>query len=248
MVERKGWRVLEWLGRLETIHVLITSDFVRTLLLPTAATAAGAVSGWLQGIPIMWVLVGSSLIFMAVTQSLLRASEYRERRNPQNKLQHSVIFQFDLNPAEVPYIGNRKQRRTQQAIGQAARTLGANEINPYVNRILTFGQLGVELTNTGSFPISCYLENAKSDIEGIEPPRSDFPKPAATIPAGSKVRVCDDRIELDDMPCHRLTGNIDLQIKYGLPGKERFEVRIKGPVAVQMETWGLVSSVALSLS
>jgi hypothetical protein len=32
MAERKAWRFLNWAGRIETIHLLVTSDFVRTLL------------------------------------------------------------------------------------------------------------------------------------------------------------------------------------------------------------------------
>jgi len=246
MAKGKTWRLVEWLGRIETIHVLVTSDFVRTLLLPTVFTVSSVVSGWLEGIPLMWVMVGSSVVFMAVTQSLLRADEYKERRNPQNKLRQQPVFQCDLDVADVPFIGNRKSRRAQQTIGQQ-RKLGPNEINPYVNRTIKVGQIGIEITNTATFPISCYLESAKTDIEGMEPPRSDFPKPPTIIPAGDKVRIVDDRIELDDMPCHQLSGNIDLVVKYGLPGKERFELRVKGPLAINMSAWGLVSTIALSL-
>ena len=147
----------------------------------------------------------------------------------------------------MPFIGNRKQRRTLQAVGQQPRELSPRELNPYVNRTVTYGQLGIELTNNATFPISCYLANAKTDIEGIEPPRSDFPKPPALIQAGSKIRLCDDRIELDDMECHQLSGNIDMLVRYGLPGKERFELRVKGPIAVHMERWGFVSTIVLSL-
>lgn len=246
MAEHKGWRLLEWLGRIETIHALVTSEFIRTLLLPTVVTVIGAGVGVLQGVPLMWIIVGSSLIFMAITQSLLRTDEYKERRNPQNKLKVVVIFQMDLVPAAVPFMGNRKQRLAQKATGQEPRVL-QTDINPYVNRIMSIGQLGVQLTNTATFPISCYLESAKTDIEGIMPPRSDFPKPPCVIPTGGKVRVVDDRIELDDMPCHTLSGNLDMLIKYGLPGKEHFELRVNGPVEVHMTTWGLVSSITLSL-
>lgn len=240
-------RALEYVGHAETVHAIITADFVRTLLWPSVATVSGAISGWLGGVPVMWILVGCSLIFMAVTQSLLRADEYRERRNPQNKIKQDVIFQCDLNTAEVPFIGNRHQRRTQQAVGQPQRILGSSELNPYVNRTLINGQIGIELTNMSTFPISCFLERAKTDIEGIEPPRSDFPKPPIIIQAGGKIRVVDDRIELDDMECHRLSANMDLLIKYGLPGKEQFELHVKGPLTINMERWGYVSSIQLSL-
>src|SRR5439155_15172519 len=97
------------------------------------------------------------------------------------------------------------------------------------------------------FPISCILQSAETDIEGIEPPRSAFPKSAAVVPAGDKIRIVDDRIQLEKMSCHRLTGNIDLLIKYGLPGKEHFELHVKGGVDIVMEKYGLVSQVILSL-
>ena len=116
------------------------------------------------------------------------------------------------------------------------------------NRTLDKVQVGVEITNNAFFPISCFLESADTEIEGEKPPRSNFPKPAAICQPGASIRVLDDAIPMDEFPCQRLSGKMDMLIKYGTPGNETFELRIKGTLDVLMESYGQVNAVMLGLA
>jgi hypothetical protein len=192
------------------------------------ATVIAATSGWFGGIQIMWIMVGSALIFMAVVQSLLRADEYRERKNPAYKLMVlKTLFNFELAPVPGP---NRKHRKAATAQG------GAPAVPAFRNFIKA--QLGIEVWNRSSFPISLIVANAETEIEGLKPPRAKYPKKAVIIQPGTTMWVHDDPIDLDNMLCDNLDGNIDITLKYGLPGKEKFDIRQKGTVEVFMESYG----------
>ena len=146
MAERKNlWiRLLEWTGHAEAVHALLTADFVTRLILPTVAAMIGAGSGWFGGVPLMWIIVGTTLIFMAVIQSLLRFDEYKERKNPAYKLAViRTMFNFELVPITGP---NRKHRRAAAAQGGAPAV-------PAVRHFVK-GQLGFEVWNRSSFPMS----------------------------------------------------------------------------------------------
>ena len=125
--------------------------------------------------------------------------------------------------------------------------LSSTQIDPNVSRTIDKAQIGVEITNTAIFPISCFLENAETEIEGEKPPRSKFPKAAVMVPAGSSMRFMDDAIDMEEFPCQRLAGKMDLSLKYGRPGKEVFELRPKGDLIIVMENSGLVSQILVNL-
>ena len=240
--------VLEWIGHAETLHTIAQAEFFRTLFWPGVATVTTAITGVLGGIPVMWVIVGSAVAFMATSQGLLRASEYLERKNPLNKLSlRGAYFTCDLTPAPLPLpppSGNRRQRRARRAQSQQPPSiLTPSMINPGVPRNLDKGQLSVELKNNASFPISCILYNAATEVAGMTPPRTTFPKIASTVQPGNIFRITDDAINMNGLPCGRLAGKINMIIKYGLPGKERFELRLNGTVDIVMENFGIVTQV-----
>jgi hypothetical protein len=196
----------------------------------------------------MWILMAAALTFMAVTQALLRADELKERKNPEHKLSYVVIFQMDLNEAPMPIAGNRQQRRGQIARREPRLILSPIQLNPQVHRNIEKAQLGIEVTNNANFPMSILLYSADTEIGEFSPPRSDFPKKAAVIQAKDKIRLMDDAIEMDDFPCQKLSGEMDLIVRYGLLGKEHYELRVKGPVLINMEHYGFVSSIMLDRS
>jgi hypothetical protein len=51
---------------------------------------------------------------------------------------------------------------------------------------------------------------------------------------------------MDDFPCQRLSGRMNLRIMYGRPGNEKFEMIVKGTVDVIMERFGFASHIMLS--
>jgi hypothetical protein len=116
---------------------------------------------------------------------------------------------------------------------------------PEVSRKIEKSQIGVEITNAAHFPISVLLTAASTSIGGVTPPRAVFPKGPGIVGPYNKIRVLDDAMEMDGVPCQRLSGQMDLTIKYGKPGKEKFELNPRGIVDIVMTDFGFVSSVTL---
>jgi hypothetical protein len=185
MAERKGHgsRIVERLMQVHAVHTLLQLDFVRTTLTPLVLTIATGGLGFLDGIPAMYIAVGCSLAFAAITQGMLRASEYRQWKSPEHKLRfNGTVFNFDL--VHVP--NNRRARAANASLARKAHLPAT--VEPLI-RELGSGQLGVELINYASFPMSVFIESAESEIEGHKPPRSKYPKDKVTIFPGTPVRI-----------------------------------------------------------
>jgi hypothetical protein len=239
-------RTFEWISRVETINAIIHTEFVRNWLLPVASTVVTGTSGIFGGTPLIWTLVGSSVVFMTTSLGMLGHVAIKEKNTPQNKLLYKPIVNRDMTPREAPPVGNRHQRLAQKA-QHHEQTLSSSQVMFGVNRTLDAIQVGVELTNTALFPISCILVSADTEIEGEKPPRSNFPKAPAICPPGNTIRMTDDSIPMEEFPCQRLTGKIDMIVKYGMPQNEMFELHIKGGLDIQMESSGIVNMVAINL-
>jgi hypothetical protein len=232
---------LDAVGHYETIQSILHVEFVRTLLVPAVTTALTVVAGYVQGLPIMWIMVGGSLVFMGVTQGMLRAAELRLMANPLNKLVVvNVHFARDMASAPMPPQGNRHQRRTQAVVPQM---IPGHSIVLGVPRELEWGQIGVEIKNNAVFPISIILQDANSEIAELRPRRGNFPKAPSLMQPGASVTVMDDRIEMNDVACGRLAGKLDMLIKYGLRGDEEFEMRLLADLEIVMEPSGMVLQV-----
>jgi hypothetical protein len=234
MAKHSIWvRLFHGIGHAETIHTIAQAEFVRTLLFPTVTAMATGTAGVLGGIPIMWVIAATAVAFMGAAQGVLSASTYLERKNPAYKLQVlKTLFNYDLVAIAAP---NRKQRKSAAAQG------GAPAIPAF--RHLVKGQLGIEIWNRASFPISIIVSAAETEVEGLKPPRATFPKKPVIIQPGTTMWVHDDPIEFDNMLCDNLDGKMDLTVKYGLPGKENFEIKYRGAVEVFMESYGLLKGI-----
>jgi hypothetical protein len=223
MAERKGRgsRIVERLMQVHAVHTLLQLDFVRTTLTPLVLTVATGGLGILGGIPAMYIAVGCAVTFAAITQGMLRAREYRQSSTPEHKLRfNGTIFNFDL--VHVP--NSRLARRASESVSR--RKIPPANSQPLI-RELENGQLGVELINYATFPISVFIESAESGIEGHAPPRSKYPKDKIIMFPGTPMRLTDERIPLDKLKCGRIEGNFDIKIKYGLPGKEVYELHFQ---------------------
>ena len=205
-------RVIEWLGLADTVGALLQAEFIRNLLVPTVLAVSAAIAGVLGSVPAMWIIMAGTITFMAAAQGMLRASEYLERKDPRNKIVwKGTRVGVDLEPTNAPLLGNRKQRRAQGA--QAAPiVLGANRMQVGVPRNIDKAQVGVEVTNTATFPISVILIRAETELGGEKPPRGTYPRKPSTIHPGGSARIVDDPIDMDGMRCQRLEGKMDFKI------------------------------------
>lgn len=219
-------------------------DFFTEWILPFVLPVAAAVAGYLQHEPVMWIITAFSLCLMGAIVAYAAFLLLCEKSTPQNKLHFDVIYHQDLDRPQAPLSGNRQQRRS----GQPARLLGLQELMPEINRKIERAQIGAEITNNAAFPISIILEAATTTIGGEMPPRSVFPRAPVIVEAWSKVRILDDAIDMDGIPCQRLSGQLDMTFRYGKPGRERFEQRPRGIIDVVMTEFGFVSQVALNFT
>lgn len=221
-------RALEAIGHAETIHAIAQAEFIRTLLVPVVTALATGGAGILGGLPFMWIFMATAVAGAAAAMGIQAASMYLERKNPEHKLTPiKTLFNFTLVPISPP---NRKQRR------YAASQGGVPAIPAF--RHFTKIQLGFEVWNRASYPMSLFVVSADTTIEGLKPPRAKYPKDPVIIQPGMTMWVHDEAIPVDEMVCDNLDGEMDILVKYGLPGKEKYEIRHHGTVEIFVEPYG----------
>lgn len=207
---------------------LSTVTAIATFIWPLLLTGGAIVSGVISHESVMWIVMAAALTFMGTTTGILMGSLYLERKNPQNKiLTRSTIFTHDLGPVQDH---NRHTRR-----GMKSTSL----IVPNPPRRIIKGQLAIELINTASFPISVFIESAETSVEGQLPGRTKYPKAPVMQQPGAIFWVHDEPIEID-LPCGIVRGEMNLVIKYGHPGRERYTLIHKGNVEVFFEPNGFM--------
>jgi hypothetical protein len=188
----------------------------------------------------MWVCVATASVFAIIMIGMLASAAYKQFHDPLNRLRYNgTIFNFSL----VSIPNNRQTRRITKP---QTRAMSVVHLRP-IERILSEGQIGIDLFNSATFPISIISESAETEIAGLTPPRTKYPKPPITVLPGIPVRVCDAIIPLNNMPCDVLEGKIFMSIKYGLPGKEihKLEIRAKR-VDIIMQSNGVYSGTQTS--
>jgi len=251
---RSRWhRILDGLHIAGLAHALAQTEFFRTLLWPTVLTLTTGGAGVLGHIPVMYTLVACGVMFGSITTDVLRASEFRERQSPLNKLAilgtQVPIF---LTPAPLllpQFTRNPHQRRAQRTPStppQNPSILSKSTIVPVIKREIESGQIAVILQNRSTFPISCILHSSETELSTFKPPRSTFPKPASTLSPGAVFTIADDIIDMNNLPAGPLSGKIKMLVRYGLPGKEIYELHLNGDVHVLIEDYGLVRQTGVT--
>jgi hypothetical protein len=181
----------------------------------------------------MWIIMAVTVAFGTTAVGVLSSSTYLERKNPAYKLQVlRTIFTFNLVPIPGP---NRRQRRAAVAQG------GAPAIPAY--RYMEKAQLGFEVWNRASFPISVVVTSAETEVEGSTPPRGRFPKDPIIVEPGTTIWIHDDPIDMEEIQCDNFGGKMDISVSYGVPGKEKFEIHHKGTVEIFMEPYGQLKQI-----
>ncbi len=164
----------------------------------------------------MWILMAAAVAYAAAIHGVLRTSEYRERKNPENK------FVYLGTHAGCELLPEQQGRPRQ------------------LNRM----QIRVEIQNTASFPISYLVENADTEVAGHRPPRTEYPKQAVDIGPGLKVQSGDEAIDMHGENCGRLDGRMNFRLKYGLKGNERYLLELRGRLDIIMTDQGEIKGVA----
>ena len=229
MAKSRLRRWLEWAGHVETIRAIFAGEVARTILWPFVVAGITMFSGIFGGLPWMWILMATAVAFAAIVHGLLRGSEYIERKNPGGKLRFTqVAYGCDLVP--IPQQ-NRQQRR-------------AGQQPQFPQRFIDRVQLGIEVHNDASFPLSVIFAEAESEFEDVRPPRTNYPKAAITIPPKVTMRFMDERMAMNNFPYQpELAGKVSVKLLYGLPGKETFELSHESTIEMRMHPSGMITHV-----
>lgn len=221
-------KFLDWLGRFQIIQALGHYAWAYIPALWVVLTGSAGIVG---GAPLMYVMVAVTVVAAFALWAFQLFSVQKDYNSPLNKLKIlNTVFAHDLAPAEEH---NRQIRR-----GVAKTKL----IVPARPRRITKCQLGVEVLNTASFPISVIAWSAETELYGKNPPRTKYPKLPALLQPGGTVWIHDEPIELN-APCELLNGSINITIRYGKPGDEKYTLVHNGTVEVFMEPVGFLKGV-----
>ena len=187
---------------------------------PWVLAAMTAFSGYMEGIPWVYVIPLAAFAFAATITGILRFDEWRARRSPQNKIrQISHIVQVDVDHTKNP-------------------------------KLVQHIQLGVDLLNEATFPLSYIFESGDSMVMGEQSPKGKFPHGPITIRPGQIFRSTDERITMPEMQLGRFEGHVNFKMRYGHPGREKFEILINNPVigAVEERNGQIIAFVQAKLS
>jgi hypothetical protein len=80
-------RSKEWIDRLSSIQ-----NVVSLLSAPVVASMITAATGYVGGIPAMWIVVGATVVFAAVAHGLFYATKYRLLTSAADKLEYMGSF------------------------------------------------------------------------------------------------------------------------------------------------------------
>ena len=208
---------------------LETAASIKALVWPTILGVSTALSGYIGHSPLMWTIMATCLTFMATAVGILAASLYQERVTVENKIAlRNIVFFHDLAAMPKPSRPIRRAAKSEKILV------------PTPARRIENGQLGVEVVNTASFPLDICVFSASTKIGSKSPPRSSFPKELIPIQPGVVTVLHDDRIENLDIPCGIITGEFEMVIKYGKPGKAKYFLHHTGTVDIFMEPSGFM--------
>ena len=224
--------VIAWIDNLGRIQVLQAIwSWIGPLLPPVLVSGAAAVSGYIQHVPLMWIIMSASITFVAVLAAILLFYTFEIMTSPVDKLRFlNAITPCDLKPMR----GNRRERRGATVVAK-------------VTTVLDKMQVGIQVMNAGRFPLSTILAYADTELDGLKPPRTQYPKLPSDLHSGGMSMICDDPIDMNGRKCGNLQGRIHLKVKYGKRGQEKYDLEIKGTISVFMTQEGVIQQVYLNM-
>lgn len=172
--------------------------------LPTTVTAAitGALwmavmttVGYLQGVPLFYIMLGVPLAAASIVTLMLRTSEWRQRITAGGKLNFDgVMLGIDFD---------------RDAQGEPTE--------------ITVGQVRLLLTSRADFPLSYLVDDLHSSIQGKFPPHKPRADSGGIIAVGEKKTYADNLIDMSGIGLpERLTGTVNFKLRFGHPDREKY--------------------------
>jgi len=171
----------------------ITWGIITTL--PFLLVLLTAVIGYLQTMPLVYIIVAATFVFASASTGLLRIAELRARISTVNKLSFQGPF------VAASFIKDKK---------------GNSKSFDQV-------QIGVFLHNSADFPMSYYVETIESSFESTVNSKPNRKFRGTVISARTSTIFKDASIDCKKILLDKTIydGHIKIKVKYGLPGWER---------------------------
>lgn len=183
--------IVDQFATLQTLYQLLSA--------PTAVAMLTGVSGYLGGIPVMWIIVASTIAFAMTAHGLLRISEVTHRMAVENKLQF-------LNPHIVMDC----------EWGKDGRPTRISKMN-----------VGVTLMNRALFPIEYVITSIHAVVENRVANAIKLEGFIATSASQALFASWPDAIDLADLNTLDIKGRLDFEIQYGHPGRRIYVIKRK---------------------
>jgi hypothetical protein len=223
MAKAPATRTAKVVGLLDNVgRVQLVWSFI-ALALPFVGATAAVVTGFLEREAVMWIITAAFLTAFAGIAGFNHLMAVRLLLTTMNKLRYANTFVG----CDLVEIRPGKTKAINQAVVQ--------------HRHIDKMQVGVYIQNMAHFDISAYVESANTAVEGNTPPRGVHPKAPVLIGPGQTVFMADDPIDMKNYPCKNLAGQLEMTIKYGAPGREKYDLAFRGRLEVHMRQTGVVT-------
>jgi hypothetical protein len=193
------------MGALKKISDIVSGATTLWGFLPATATTTitatfwlvvMAVAGYLQHIPVFWIMMGLPIAGAAIFTWILKFSEWRDKVSASGKLLWQSHFAGD-------YIKDTQGKAT--AIENA--------------------QVGLAFQITGTFPISIVVDEMHTSFDGEYPLSKPRDTDRTLVNPGNVQMYVDNRIPMNKAPLKELAeATLRFKIRYGHPGREKYPV------------------------
>ena len=190
-------RLIEWVSGVTTAWGLLPST-VATYVTTFAWVAVMTAAGYLEQVPVFWIMMGLPLAAAAIFTLVLRASEWKMKTSPEGKfLFHGLMLGADY---------------TKNAKGKI--------------QSITAAQVRLLLQSTASFPISFVVDELLTSFEDEFPPNKPKADNGAVAKAHELKSYVDNLIELKNTSLREtVKGTTKFKLRYGRVGREKFHLQ-----------------------
>lgn len=186
-----------WLSR-EAVSQIISLGISNIIILisPFVLSAVAVLSGWIEHVPFMWIIMAAVVIFAMTVVGILCVYIFLSAWTPKNKVEIKP-FTFAWDAKENDDKG--------MAIKMGNVAITAN----YLNR--------------AHFPISVITEKFDVVIDNNINTEKTSRGQSLIIGPQQEGWFRDNPISLKGVPCTNFDGKVSLTVKYGRPGKEIYQ-------------------------
>ena len=104
--------------------------------------------------------------------------------------------------------------------------------------------LGVALRSTADVPIEFEVEDMKTELMGVYPPKKAYPRKNFIVPPNGVAWFDDYEVQIGEQVSTTVTGVVEMQIRYGKPARLKHQLHIKKQVVIRFSDKGVIDAFA----